>query len=123
MVNDVNPEHGPHRRPVGVAGTAVPSEATRRWTRPTVAGYASGAERCLLGFAYRCSLARPAASLSSLSNLSSPLPTMAALGAAHQAAAEIGRRFTRPGEAGFERIVHRCQFQFGEKRGSAVGPT
>jgi transposase len=88
-----------------------------------VAGHASGAERSLLGFAHRRSLARSAPPLSSVSDLSSPLPTVAALGIAHPVAAEIGRRFTRPREAGFERDIHRCQLQFGEKGGSAVGPT
>ena len=123
MANDVNREHGSHRRAVGVARTVVSSETQGRWARPTVARYAGGAERRLLGFAHRRSLARSAPSLSSLSNLSSPLPTVAALGVAHQAAAEAGRRLTRPWEAGFERIVYRRQLQFGEKRGSAVGPT
>ena len=37
--------------------------------------------------------------------------------------AEAGRGSARPRQAGFERNVHRCQLQFGEKRGSAVGPT
>jgi hypothetical protein len=123
MTNRVNREHGPHRRPVGGSLTAVPSETSGGWTRSAVARYASGAERCLLGVAHRCSLARSARSLSSLSNLSSPLPTVAAFRAAHPTAAETGRRLTRPREAGSERIVHRCQLQFGEKRGSAVGPT
>ena len=48
---------------------------------------------------------------------------MAALRVARRIAAETGRRSARPWEAGFERVVHRCQLQFGEKRGSAVGPT
>lgn len=123
MVNDVNREHGPHRRPVGVAGTAVSSQTSGGRTGTAVARYASGAERRLLGFAHRRSLARPAASLSSLSDLSSPLPTVAALGTADQAAAETGRRFARSWKTGSERIVHRRQLQFGEKGGSAVGPT
>jgi len=108
---------------MGVARTAVSSETTGRWARPAVAGHASGVERCLVGFAHRRSLARSAPSLSSLSDLSSPLPTVAALGTAHQAAAETGRRPARSWKAGLERIVHRRQLQFGEKRGSAVGPT
>src|SRR4029077_15069995 len=44
--------------------------------------------------------------------------TVAALGAAHHAAAETGRRLTRSREAGSARVVHRRQLQFGEKRGS-----
>src|SRR5438105_12584735 len=123
MVNDVNQEHGPHRRPMGVARTVVSSQTSKGWAGPTVAGYASGAQRCLLGFAHRRSLARSAPSLSSLSDLSSPLPAVAALGVAHPTAPETGRRLTRPREAGFERSIHRCQLQLGEKRGSAIGPT
>jgi len=123
MVNDVNQEHGPHRRPVGGARTTVSSQTSRGWTGPAVAGYASGAERRFLGFAHRRSLARSAASLSSLPNLSSPLPAVAALGVAHPTAPETGGRLARPREAGFARILHRRQLQFGEKRGSAVGPT
>ncbi len=48
MQNCVNREHGPYRRPVGGARTAVSSETPGRWARPTVARYASGAQRCSL---------------------------------------------------------------------------
>jgi len=123
MAKSVNREHGHHRRPMGVARAAVSSQTSGGRTGTAVAGYARGAEWRLLGLAHRRSLARSATSLSSLSNLSSPLPTVAALGAAHQTAAETGRRLTRPREAGSERVVHRRQLQLGEKRGSAVGPT
>src|SRR6266849_4065317 len=123
MANRVNREHGPHRRPVGVARTVVPSQATGGWARSAVARYASGAEWGILGFTHRRSLARSAASLSFLSNLSSPLPTVAALRVAHPAAPETGGRLTRSRETRSERIVHRCQLQFGEKGRSAVGPT
>lgn len=123
MANGVNPEHGPHRRPVGGARTTVSSETPGRWARSAVARYASGAEWCFLGFAHRRSLARSAASLPSLPNLSSPLSAVAAVGVANPAAAETGGRLTRPRKAGSERIVHRCQLQFGEKGGAAVGPT
>src|SRR5712692_1811970 len=123
MANGVNREHGPHRRSMGGSGTALPSQAAGRWARPAVARYARGAERCILGFTHRRSLARSAASLSALSDLSSPLPTVAALRVAHTTAPETGGRLTRPRKAGSERVVHRCQLQFGEKRGSAVGPT
>src|SRR5215469_469076 len=123
MQFSVNPEHGSHRRPVGGARTTVSSKTSGGWTRSAVARYASGVERRLLGVAHRRSLARSAASLSSISNLSSPFPAVAAFGFAHRIAAEIGRRLTRSRQAGFERVIHRCQLQFGEKRGSAVGPT
>src|SRR5580658_4776292 len=123
MGNRVNQMHGPHRRPVGVSGTAVSSPATGRWARPTVARHACGVERRVLDFTHRCSLARSAGSLSALSNLSSPLPTVAAFRAAHSFATETSRRLTRPRQAGPARSLHRRQLQFGEKRGSGVGPT
>ena len=123
MRNGVNREHGPYRRPVGGSRTVVSSQTTSRWARATVARHACGAERSLLGSTHGCSLARSAVSLSVLSNLSSALPTLAAQWAAHSLAAKTGRRFTRPGEARSERILHRCQLQRGEKRGSRVGPT
>ena len=123
MVKGVNREHGHHRRPMGVARTAVSSQTSGGWAGPAVAGYSRGAEWRLLGLAHGRSLARSAASLPSLSNLSSPLPTVAALGAAQHTAPETGGRLTRPREARSERVFHRRQLQFGEKRGSAVGPT
>src|SRR6202790_222186 len=123
MGNGVNQMHGPHRRPVDVSRAVVPSPAAGRWARPTVARHACGVERSVLDFTHGCSLARSAGSLSALSNLSSPLPTVAAFRAADTAATEIGRRPTRPRQAGSERGLHRRQLQFGEKRGSSVGPT
>ena len=115
--------HGPHRRPVGVSGTAVSSQTTERWAGPTVARHARGIERRVVGLTHRGSLARSASSLSALSNLSSTLPTVATLRAVHAFAANTGRRFTRSREARSERSFHRRQLQFGEKRGSGVGPT
>jgi hypothetical protein len=79
--------------------------------------------RCSMASFGFCSLARSAAPLSSLSNRSSPLPTVAAFRATHQTAPEIGRRPTRSREARSERIVHRCQLPFDGKRGSGAGPT
>src|SRR5712691_10326308 len=99
MVNGVNQEQGTGRRPVGGARTTVSPETPERWARPTLARYASGAERCLLGFAHGRSLARSAASLSSLPNLSSSLPAVAAVRVAHPAAAETGGRLTRSRKA------------------------
>src|ERR1700685_1239854 len=123
MQNRVNQMHGPYRRPMGVSGAAVSSEAAHRRARPTLARHACGVERCIVGLTHGCSLARSADSLSALSNLSSALPTVAALWAAHTVAADTRRRFTRPRQARSERSFHRRQLQFGEKRGSGVGPT
>jgi transposase len=115
--------HGPHRRPVGVSGAALSSEAAKGWAGPTVAGYPCGVERGVVGVTHECSLARSAFSLSALPNLSSTLPTVAALGAVRAFAANPGRRPARPRKARSERSLHRRQLQFGEKRGSGVGPT
>lgn len=123
MRNRVNRMHGPHRRPMGGSGIVVPSQAAGRWARPTVARHACGAERGVLDLTHGCSLARFASSLSALPNLSSTLPAVAAFRAAHALAAETSRGFTRSRKARSERIVYRRQLQFGEKRGSAVGPT
>src|ERR1019366_7284700 len=123
MRNRVNQMHGPHRRPVGVSGTAVSSQGAERWAGPAVARHACGVERCVVGSTHGCSLARSAPSPSALSNLSSTLPTVAALRAVHAFTANTGRRPTRPGEARSERSFPRRQLQFGEKRGSGVGPT
>ena len=71
----------------------------------------------------RGAVARTAVVVSALSNLSSPLPTVAALRATRPRALAIGRGFARPRQDRPVRNVHRRQFQFGEKRGSAVGPT
>jgi len=123
MQTSVNPEHGSHRRPVGGAGATVSSAMSGRWARSTVARYARSAQRCSVGLTHGRSLARSASTLSSLPDLSSPFPAVAALGVAHRTVAETGRRLTRPWEVGSERSVHRRELQFGEKRGAAVGPT
>jgi len=49
-VNDVNQEHRPHRHPVGGARTTVSSATSGGPAWSAVARYASGAERCFLGF-------------------------------------------------------------------------
>ena len=123
MQTSVNPRHGPHRRPVGGVGTTVSSETPGRWARSAVARYARGAQRGLLGFTHGRSLARSASSLSSLADRSSPFPAVAALRTAQRIAAETGGGSARPWPPGFERSIYRCELQFGEKRGAAVGPT
>src|SRR6516165_7069738 len=115
MANDVNREHGPQRRPMGGARTVVSSETSGRWAGSAVARYACGAERGLLGIAHRRSLARSAASLSSLSDLSSPLPTVAALGTTDASATEVGRRLARSREAGFEQSFIDASFSSAKK--------
>src|SRR5712664_4269671 len=96
MAHGVNREHEPYRRPVGGSRTVVSSQTTRRWARATVARHACGAKRSLLGSTHGCSLARPAVSLSVLSDLPSALPTLAPQWTAEAPAAKTGRGLTRP---------------------------
>src|SRR5246127_5149979 len=119
----VNPDHGPHRRPVGGAGPRVSSSGAVRWARATLARYAGRGQRSTLGVAHERSVARSTLSLSALSNLSSSLPAVAAFPAAGTTPAKTGRGLARSGQTRLERSLHRRQLQFGEKRGSAVGPT
>ena len=70
--------HGPHRCPMGDFGTDVPAEATAGRARSTMEGSSRGSERSSLDLAHRSTLARPAASLSAVSDLSSSLPAVAA---------------------------------------------
>jgi transposase len=123
MAIGVNREYGHYRRPVGGSRTIVPSKATGRWTREALAGHACGFERCILGVAHWCSLARSPGSLSALSNLSSTIPILAAQRVADTIAAKACRGLTRPRKARSQRILHRRQLQRREKRGSGVGPT
>src|SRR5882762_2211158 len=73
MQTSVNQEHGPNRSAVVETQATACSETTLRRSRSTLARYASRAERCSLGFAHGCSLARSARPLSTLPNLPSPL--------------------------------------------------
>jgi transposase len=123
MQTSVNREYGSHRRPMGEARFVFSSPATGRRQGATVAGHARGVKRRFVDSTHWRSLARSARSLSALPNLSSAIPAVAALRAAHPFAAETGRGLTRPWQARSQRSVHRRQLQLGEKRGSSVGPT
>src|ERR1035438_2252955 len=123
MQTRVNQEHGPNRGAVGEAQTTTCPETTLRRSRSTLARYANRAERCSLGFAHGCSLARPAGPLSSLSNLPPALSTVAARRHAGPALARARRRPAGTRQTGSVGNLHRRQLQFGEKRGTAVGPT
>src|SRR5260370_19969373 len=123
MQISVNQEHGPNRGAVGETQATACSEATFRRSRSALARYASRAERCSLGFAHGCSLARSARPLSSLSNLP---PALSAVAARRYAGPTLARARRRPAgtrQTGPVGNLHRRQLQFGEKRGAAVGPT
>ena len=123
MWNGVNREHGPYRRPMGSARSAVPSAAAVRWTRPTLARHTRCSQWGALDLAHGRPLARSTESLSALSDLSSPFSALAAFRSAVEITPETRRGLTRPRQARSERSVCRRQLQLGEKRGSAIGPT
>src|ERR1019366_5258867 len=123
MQTRVNQEHGSNCGAVGKPQAPPCSETTFRRSRSALARYASRAERCSLGFAHGCSLARPAGPLSSLSNLPSALSAVAARRYAGPTLARARRRPAGTRQTGSVGNLHRRQLQFGEKRGAAVGPT
>src|SRR2546426_490665 len=114
--------HGPHRRPMG-GFAAFPSPETSSEARATMARCPRRVQRNSLGAAHRRSLARSARPLSALSNLPSPLPAVAARRDPDETLARPRRRPAGPQQTGFVGDLHRRQLQFGEKRGTAVGPT
>src|SRR5580658_2529980 len=96
MWNSVNREHGPYRRPMGGAQSAVSFAATVRWTRSTLARPTRGSQRGALDLAHGCSLARSTESLSALADLSSSFSALAAFWSAVEIAPETRPRPTRP---------------------------
>src|SRR5258708_34090838 len=119
----VNQEHGPNRGAVGETEATACSETTFRRSRSALARYASRAERCSVGFAHGCSLARPAGPLPSLSNLPSALSAVAARRYAGPALARARRRPAGTRQTGSVGNLHRRQLTFGEKRVPAIGQT
>ena len=112
--------YGSHRRPMGAARSLLPAEAAGRWARAAVARCAPSAQRCVVDSAHRSRLVGSTRPLPFLSNLPSPLPTVATQRPTPAHSAEGGRRLTRPRQAGSVGSVHRRQLQQGQKRGSAV---
>src|SRR2546422_1352640 len=102
---------------------AFPSPETSSEARATMARCPRRVQRDSLGAAHRRSLARSARPLSALSNLPSPLPAVAARRDPDATLARPRRRPAGPRQTGFVGDLHRRQLQFGEKRGTAVGPT
>lgn len=103
--------------------TNLATHTTLRWSGPSVAGHASGAQRNPVGFGDRGAVARTAPQVSSVPDLPSSLP---AVGAGGQA----GTHFACPGGgvAGPRKIAtgggfHRRLLHGGKKGGLAVGPT
>src|SRR5713226_2523695 len=119
MQTSVNRGYGLDRGAVARAQAFAHSQATSRRSRSALARCASCAERNSLGFTHRRSLARSSGPLSALSNLPSPLSTVAARWHADPAVARPRRRSTGARQTRSVGDLHRRQLQFGEKRGAA----
>ncbi len=115
--------HGPNRCPMGDSGTVVPAEAAAGWTGSAMEGSSRGTERSPLDIAHGSTLARPAASLSAVSDLSSALPAVATRWHADRSVDPTGRGPARPRQTRLVGNLCRRQFQRRQKGGSAVGPT
>ena len=123
MKTSVNQKHGRDRGAVAGSQALAHSQATSRRSRSTLARCANSAERHSLGFAHRCSLARSAQPLSTLSNLPPSFSAVAARRHSNSAVARAGRRSTSARQTRSLRDLHRRQLQLGEKGGAAIGPT
>src|SRR5687768_14185149 len=108
---------------MGEPRATVSSSPTSRWTRPATERGAGGLERCAVGVAHRCAVARSPVAVSAVPDLSSTLSTMAAQRSVAPRVATTRGRPPRSRETRSQRGLYRRQLQLGEKRGSAVGPT
>src|SRR2546425_8400363 len=111
--------HGPHRRPMGCFA-ALPSPQTNSEAGATLARCPRRVQRDSLGAAHRRSLARSARPLSALSNLSSPLPAVAARRDADAAIARPRGRSSGTRQTGFVGDLHRRQLQRSEEHTSEL---
>ena len=119
----VNQRHGPDRGAVASPQALAYSQATSRRSWSALARCASRAERNSLDFAHRCSLARSARPLSTVSNLPPALSAVATRRHSNPAAAHARRRSASARQTRSVGDLHRRQLQLGEKGGAAIGPT
>ena len=123
MQTSVNREYGPHRRPMGGARSVFSSQAAGRWPRGDRGRRHAPCSTAFCGF---CAPALPGTICPIAIRPTKPVIDAFNSGSApgcSRPAAETGRGLTRPRQTRSERSVHRRQLQFGEKRGSSVGPT
>src|ERR1700688_440770 len=121
--NRANPVHGSDRCTVGDSGAGVSAEATVRWAGTPLARYACGAPWRALDSAYRGTMARTPVEVSVLSDLPSAFSIVATFRVADPCTAKTGRGLARSRQDRSVGNLHRRQLQFGEKRGTAIGPT
>jgi transposase len=109
---------------MGLDRTAAARAATpRRWTRPAVARQPGSDERGPVGAAHGRPLGRLARPFSTLSDLSSPLPSLGQGGRATAGAGSVSRRPARARRAGSVGMLHRWHLCGRQKRGDGVGKT
>src|SRR5215813_2720885 len=101
----------------------LPTTSARRWARATLGRSASRVERRALGAAHRRTVARLAAAVSSLSDVSSSFSTLATQWPPGSAAAAARGGPSRPRKNRPDRSLRRRHLRRGQKGGAAVGPT
>jgi len=109
--NKANPGHESYRCPVGGSRTALPSHAAGRWAGTAVARHAVGA----VDSAHRRAMARTAVEVSTLSDLSSAFPTVAAFRIARRCAGPTGRGFARRGRIDLSETFIDARFSSAKK--------
>ena len=102
---------------------AVPTDAPPRWPRASVGRHPRRVERGAVGAPHGCALARPAAPLSPVRNVPSPLSSVATHGRPRTRPPGPRGGSPRPRQTRSVGSLHRRQLQLGEKGGSAIGPT
>jgi len=116
----IHQQYGPHRCPMGAAQAFPPAEGAGRWARGAWARRTPSAQRGVVDSTHGSRLVGFARPLSSLSNLPSPLSTVASQRPIPAHSETGGRRFTRPRQTGSVASFHRRHLQQGQKMGSAV---
>src|ERR671932_969661 len=115
---------GPHRRAMGSVGASYPrATSKRRSARQALARSSRRLKRHPLDTAHRSTLEGPPRTLSSLPNLSSPLPEVDRGGGFGQRARSSSPRSRGArGDRSFG-VLHRRHLCCGQKRGASVGKT
>ena len=114
---------GTQQCPVASDRTDLATEATLGWSRSSVAGHASGAQRNPVGLGYGGAVARATREISAVPDLPPPLP---AVGKGRQAGTYLacsGGGIAGPREAATRGGLYRRLLHGGKKGGLAVGPT
>ena len=124
MIDRRTRRYGPHRRPMGDPRAAVAETSpASRSARTAVARSARRAEWHSVDPSHGRAVAGPAGSVSVVSDLSSPIPTVGGQRGVAWRAESPSRRSARAGWLGPQRNLHRRLLRERKKKGLCVGKT